>query len=153
YSRTSYPVSLFGLLFLGRRDRFWISILGFWLSLLVLCPSVGSSRQREKPIESEEKEDGPTSLWTVPRSRPLASPTETAGRPAVSPSWSGGWFPCFDITDRKMAEQVLHENEIRLRLLVEQMPAVLFTLDRDLRITSSTGAGLANLNLRPNEVV
>src|SRR5262249_57862209 len=52
-----------------------------------------------------------------------------------------------------MAEQVLHENEIRLRLLVEQMPAVLFTLDRDLRITSSTGAGLANLNLRPNEVV
>src|SRR5262249_17250668 len=90
YSRTSYPVSLFGLLFLGRRDRFWISILGFWLSLLVLCPSVGSSRQREKPIESEEKEDGPTALCTVPRARPLASPTETAGRPAVSPSWSGG---------------------------------------------------------------
>jgi PAS domain S-box-containing protein len=39
------------------------------------------------------------------------------------------------------------------RLLVEQLPAVLWSTDRELRFTSSAGAGLANLRLRPNELV
>jgi len=36
---------------------------------------------------------------------------------------------------------------------VEQLPAVIWTTDRDLRFTSSQGAGLARLGLRPNQVV
>ncbi len=41
----------------------------------------------------------------------------------------------------------------RLGLLVEQMPAVLWSVDRQLRFTSSRGAGLAPIGLSPDEVV
>jgi PAS domain S-box-containing protein len=37
--------------------------------------------------------------------------------------------------------------------LIEQLPAVLWTVDKDLRFTSALGAGLARLGLRPNQIV
>src|SRR5215471_13840107 len=40
-----------------------------------------------------------------------------------------------------------------LRLLVEQMPAVLWSVDRDLRFTCSIGAGLAGLHQQAGDVV
>jgi PAS domain S-box-containing protein len=46
-----------------------------------------------------------------------------------------------------------YERETRLRLLVERMPAIVWATDSDLRFTSSLGAGLAALNLQPNQVV
>lgn len=46
----------------------------------------------------------------------------------------------------------LHSSGVRLRMLVEQMPAVLWTTDLELRFTSSAGAGLAQLGLRRNQV-
>ena len=55
--------------------------------------------------------------------------------------------------ERKRAETKLRESEARLRVLVEQLPAVLWTVDKDLRFTSCVGAGLARLGLKPNEVV
>ena len=62
-----------------------------------------------------------------------------------------------DITERKRMEEVLHEalhgKEAHLRLLIAQMPAVLWSTDTQLRFTSSLGAGLARLNLQPNQVV
>ena len=41
------------------------------------------------------------------------------------------------------------ERAERLRLLVEQMPALLWSTDSDLRFTSWAGAGLKHLNLEP----
>jgi len=58
-----------------------------------------------------------------------------------------------DITERKRAEEARYQQELRLRLLLEQMPAVVWSTDTDLRFTSSLGAGLAALGLKPNEVV
>jgi PAS domain S-box-containing protein len=57
-----------------------------------------------------------------------------------------------DACERSHTEEALRASEARLRLLVEQIPAILWTTDRELRITSSTGAGLANLGLRPGQV-
>ncbi len=55
--------------------------------------------------------------------------------------------------ERKRAETALRESEARLRVLVEQLPAILWTTDTELRFTSSVGAGLTRLGLRPQEVV
>jgi PAS domain S-box-containing protein len=58
-----------------------------------------------------------------------------------------------DATQRKRAEEALHDREARLRLLVEQIPAILWTTDAELRLTSSVGAGLARLGRRPGQTV
>jgi PAS domain S-box-containing protein len=58
-----------------------------------------------------------------------------------------------DITDRKRAEDELRANEARLQVLIEQMPALLWTMDRELRFTSSSGAGMATLGLQPQDVI
>ncbi len=55
--------------------------------------------------------------------------------------------------ERKRSEGRIRESEARLRLLIEQLPAVLWTVDKDLRFTSALGAGLVRLKLKPNEIV
>jgi PAS domain S-box-containing protein len=55
-------------------------------------------------------------------------------------------------SDRPL-EVALKESEERLRFLVGHMPAVVWTTDRELRFTSSMGAALEALRLRPGEVV
>jgi two-component system cell cycle sensor histidine kinase/response regulator CckA len=55
--------------------------------------------------------------------------------------------------ERKRAEAKVRESEARLRVLVEQLPAVLWAVDKDLRFTSALGAGLARLGLKPNQLV
>ena len=44
-------------------------------------------------------------------------------------------------------------SEQRLRLVLSQLPAVMWTVDRELRFTSSLGAGLHALGLRENELL
>jgi two-component system, cell cycle sensor histidine kinase and response regulator CckA len=55
--------------------------------------------------------------------------------------------------ERKRAEEELRESEARLRVLVEQLPAVVWTVDKDLQFTSARGTGLARLGLRPDQIV
>src|SRR5277367_364394 len=52
--------------------------------------------------------------------------------------------------ERKRAEEKVRESEARLRVLVEQLPAILWTVGKDLCFTSAVGAGLARLGLKPN---
>ncbi|MFW6079806.1 MAG: PAS domain S-box protein [Gemmatimonadota bacterium] len=58
-----------------------------------------------------------------------------------------------DITERKEADRRLRENEERLRVLVRQMPAVVWTVDRDLRFTMSRGGALEAIGLGEGEVL
>ncbi|HTV60231.1 MAG TPA: PAS domain S-box protein [Verrucomicrobiae bacterium] len=55
--------------------------------------------------------------------------------------------------ERKRAEERIGESEARLRVIIEQLPAVLWTVDNDLRITSALGAGLTRLGLKPNQLL
>jgi two-component system cell cycle sensor histidine kinase/response regulator CckA len=55
--------------------------------------------------------------------------------------------------ERKRAEEALRANEARLRLLVEQLPAVIWTTDAELRFTSLQGAAVAGMGVKPEEML
>ncbi|MDX1660840.1 MAG: PAS domain S-box protein, partial [Gemmatimonadota bacterium] len=57
-----------------------------------------------------------------------------------------------DVTDARESERKIRASEHRLRLLTQQMPAILWTTDRELRFTSSTGSGLEAMGLEPDQV-
>jgi diguanylate cyclase (GGDEF)-like protein/PAS domain S-box-containing protein len=63
-----------------------------------------------------------------------------------------GWGVGVDVTERRRAERALAHSERRLRLIMEQVPAIVWTTDTELRFTSSMGAGLEALGLIPNQV-
>lgn len=58
-----------------------------------------------------------------------------------------------EIEERKRLEDLLGITESRLRVLVDQMPAVLWTMDQNLKFTLSVGSALESLGLKPNQVV
>jgi diguanylate cyclase (GGDEF)-like protein/PAS domain S-box-containing protein len=49
------------------------------------------------------------------------------------------------------SQDLLQKSESQLRLMFEQLPAVLWTTDKNLRFTSSAGSGLSALGVRPNQ--
>lgn len=58
-----------------------------------------------------------------------------------------------DVSDRKRAENQVRDSERRLRLLLEQVPALLWTIDLDHRVTSVQGTGLAYHGIRGDDLV
>jgi PAS domain S-box-containing protein len=54
--------------------------------------------------------------------------------------------------EARRAQDALRRSEAQLRMTIEQVPAVLWTTDAELRFTSSLGAGLSALGLLPNQV-
>jgi diguanylate cyclase (GGDEF)-like protein/PAS domain S-box-containing protein len=57
-----------------------------------------------------------------------------------------------DVTDRRRAENLLRDSERRLRLLLEQVPALLWTIDLDCNFTSVLGAGVVQHGLQVDEL-
>ncbi len=51
------------------------------------------------------------------------------------------------VTERKTVEAQLSQTEARLKMVLEQAPLLLWSTDRDLRVTSAMGAGLQGLDL------
>ena len=58
-----------------------------------------------------------------------------------------------DVTNEADLKRQLEERQTRLRLLMQTIPVVLWSTDRDLRFTWGSGSGLAALGLAENEVV
>lgn len=56
-----------------------------------------------------------------------------------------------DITERKKMEDALREREAMLQLIVEQLPAYVWVIDRDLRIVSVLGRGIEGLGVEPDK--
>ena len=55
--------------------------------------------------------------------------------------------------ERKEAKEAIDERDTTLQLIVSQMPAVLWSTDTNLRLTSSEGAGLTGLGVKPGQFV
>jgi PAS domain S-box-containing protein len=56
------------------------------------------------------------------------------------------------LQDLEKAQVEQHQGRTRLGVMIEKMPAVLWTTDTELRFTSAAGAGLEHLGLRTNEL-
>src|ERR1700693_4025180 len=56
------------------------------------------------------------------------------------------------LEDLEKAQAEQHQGRTRLGVMIEKMPAVLWTTDTELRFTSGVGAGLDLLGLRTNEL-
>jgi PAS domain S-box-containing protein len=55
--------------------------------------------------------------------------------------------------ERAQAKEAIDERDTTLQLIVNQMPAVLWSTDTNLRLTSSEGAGLTGLGHKPGQFV
>jgi PAS domain S-box-containing protein len=82
--------------------------------------------------------------WFVTRARALR---DEGGRVI---RWVG---TSTDVDELKLAGQRLRDSEGRLRMLVEQVPAVLWATDASLRFTTCRGAALAALGYASDEIV
>jgi diguanylate cyclase (GGDEF)-like protein/PAS domain S-box-containing protein len=71
----------------------------------------------------------------------------------VKPAASETLISLRDVTDRTLAETQLRENEQRLRLVTQNVDAVLWTTDRDARFTAIAGGALRELGLRADELI
>ncbi|MFW6192963.1 MAG: EAL and GGDEF domain-containing protein [Gemmatimonadota bacterium] len=124
------------------------------VDLLELLPEEIRDRVAEEVRRvQEDREAVDLSLYPVDRAdgvrghvEAMAIPVDYRGEAAVQVMFR-------DVTDRVEAERELSASRERLRLLLDQMPAVFWTVDRDLRFTSSRGAGLDALGLEPGEAV
>jgi PAS domain S-box-containing protein len=58
-----------------------------------------------------------------------------------------------DVTHRRQYEDELLQSVLLCRMVLEQIPTIQWTMDRDLRILLSTGAGLKDLGWKQNETV
>jgi diguanylate cyclase (GGDEF)-like protein/PAS domain S-box-containing protein len=58
-----------------------------------------------------------------------------------------------DVTERRNAEKRLQDGERRLRLLLQQVPAIVWTADLDMRLTSASGTTLSDYALVESEVI
>jgi len=82
-----------------------------------------------------------------------ALPVQLSARPMETDGLRRLCIIATDISGRKLAEEKLQASEKQLRLIFDQIPAAVWTTDKDLHILSASGAVLSPALLRPEELV
>jgi len=90
------------------------------------------------------------SITRIGTSGDLSGRLEVAGKDELA--FLGGAINGM-LEDLGKAQVERHEGRTRLDLMIDKMPAVLWTTDKDLRFTSSVGAALESLGLQSNQAV
>jgi signal transduction histidine kinase len=140
------------LFLLGRPDREWTDTPGFFSdvchpderqSTLAFIRTVAEDHVERQCVHRAIAADGRT-LWF--RTRLRASVGVRDGIPQIT-------GVMVDITENMNAVETLRDSESHLRRLLEQLPAVVFTTDRELRFTFGVGQGLGELGLHSQTVL
>ena len=79
-------------------------------------------------------------------------PVHLSARPMTAGGVRSLCIVATDMTERKLAEERVLQSEQQLRLIFDQLPAVVWTTDNGLRIRSASGAALVPANLRAEEL-
>jgi len=87
--------------------------------------------------------DRPEGAWVSCNARPLEH----------SENGQGAIMIARDITSLVKAEEQLLSNEQRLHGLIDRLMAIVWTTDRDLRLTSVRGNGLFHIHKRPEDLL
>ena len=119
---------------LHRRNRDWrTSFLIVALALMTIHFTLGFAQD-------------PALAWTF-------SPAELMHLVLSVIAFSGIYILDGVLRERERADLASRERELRLRMLLEQLPAMLWTTDKDLVITSSAGSGLKAIGLEQGQLV
>jgi len=102
-----------------------------------LVPDIRCARRTRSIVERTHAFPA-TRTWVEVRIKPAATETLVSLR---------------DVTERMLAETLLHENEQRIRLVAQNVDGVLWTTDRDARFTAVAGAALRSLDLRADRMI
>lgn len=114
------------------------------------------SREGGPFLEELQEEKGTTGYrreCEVRCANGTAVPVQLSVRPMKTDGAQRFCIIATDITDRKLAEEKLLASEKQFRLIFDQIPAAVWTTDKDLRILSASGAVLGPALLRSEELI
>lgn len=102
-----------------------------------LVPDIRCARRTRSIVERTHAFPA-TRTWVEVRIKPAATETLISLR---------------DVTEPMLAETLLRESEQRIRLVAQNVDAVLWTTDRDARFTAIAGGALRTLELRADRLI
>lgn len=106
-----------------------------------------------KELQESEGTQGYRRECVLKASSGTLVPVQLSARPMQAGGVLSLCIIATDLTDRKLAEEAALASELRLRLIFDQIPAVIWTTDNNLCILSASGAALAASNLRTEDLV
>jgi PAS domain S-box-containing protein len=109
---------------------------------LALCMAAGIDGRDRQSVHRAIAADGRV-LWFR---------TSFHGEPAPDGGAGQVVAMMIDISEAMKTASSVEEADGHARLVLEELPLLLWTTDRNLKYTSSTGAGLAKLGLRPYQL-
>ncbi len=101
----------------------------------------------------EEKQHHDLTAYSVRRPDGEMLTVEAMAAPVVFQGTAAVQLTLRDVSEQRQAIEALRRRDEELNLLLEQVPTILWTIDRKLEFTTSVGAGLEALGLAPNAAV
>lgn len=106
-----------------------------------------------KQLQEEKGATGYRGECQLSRTDGAVVPVQLSVRPMTTDGVRRLCIIATDISDRKLAEEKLLASERQLRLIFDQIPAAVWTTDKDLHIVSASGTVVHPALLRSEEII